>query len=638
MAEEKILIVENERIIARDLELMLKCMGWNNCIMAFSGQQALDMARKHLPDLMLVDIRLGKGIDGIELAEKIATFADIPVIYLTAYADADILKRARVTRPYGYIIKPIEERNILATLEMAFYRFHTEKKLKEKDKWLQLIIENLDEGLLAVDAEGNIQMMNRAAEIITGRTAADALQNSLQNVLPLVHEYSGEPLQLPCKAAMDNADTIHLQEGARLKTPQAKTLSIEGKCVPIADEKGCISGTITVFNDVTQRIQLERQLRQSQKMEALGTLAGGIAHDFNNILSVILGYADLSLKKMSPDDKAYHCIEHVLTASIRAKELVKQILTFSRQGEEKRHPVQLSLIVNEVLKLLRSSLPSTIEIITDIRAHRSMVKGDPTQLHQVIINLCTNAAHAMKARGGKLKVILDEETVTNEDIAEKPHFRKIKPGRYVSIAIRDTGCGMNDEVMARIFEPYYTTKNAEEGTGMGLAMVHGIVECYNGTIHVHSTPGKGTTFKVYLPGISGETPEEMPAPQPIIGGKEHILFVDDDLPLVDIGREMLEQLGYVVVGRTSSIKALENFRREPDKYDLVITDLTMPHMTGIQLARLLQTIRADIPIILCTGFSNTLTTNEANEIGIKEVVMKPLVQETIAAAIRRCLD
>lgn len=517
MKKEKILIVENESVIAKDLEICLGQLGWNAVEITYSGREAVKRANIWQPDMVLIDIKLGKDMDGIDAARKIATFSDVPVIYLTAYADSETLERAKTTQPYGYIVKPFDERSLQATIEMALHKYRSDKRMKH----------------------------------------------------------------------------------------------------------------------------LENQLRQTQKMEALGTLAGGIAHDFNNLLTVILGYTELSLRKLPENNEARRSIEHVFTAGKRAKELVQQILSFSRQSEERKHPLQISLIVNEVLSLLRSSLPPSIEIRNGLKAGRSLVKADPSQIHQIMMNLCTNAAHAMKEKGGILEVKLEDVDIGSGINPGPPgsHIHdNLKPGAYVCLSVSDTGHGMDNDVKARIFEPYFTTKIPGEGTGMGLPVVQGIVENHEGTINVYSTPGQGTDFKVFLPRINGTAHPQSTASESIRGGNERILFIDNESVLVELARELLEQLGYTIVGRTDGLSALEDFSDNPHHFDMVITDLTMPHLNGIQLARKFMKIRPDIPIILCTGFSNTTAAREALKAGVKEVVMKPIVLETIAHAIRSSLD
>lgn len=381
--------------------------------------------------------------------------------------------------------------------------------------------------------------------------------------------------------------------------------------------------------------RLETQLGQNHKLVAIGTLAGGIAHDFNNMLSAILGFTELAIEDTLPEAPVQHHLQQVLTAGRRAKDLVQQILDFCHQHQPQRQPIQLQVLLKEALKLLRASLPTSIDIRTSIDAHAAPIIADPTQIHQVLVNLCTNAEHAMRPHGGMLTVSLQPVTVDAALAASQPTLR---PGPYVQVSIQDTGHGMAPEIQAHIFEPFFTTKEASEGTGMGLAMVHRIVVHHGGTITVESQPGKGATFTVYLPchqhTVCPATSHEEAVPP---GHHERILFVDDEPVLTHLGQAMLERLGYETVVRSSSREALDIFRTMPYQFDLVITDQTMPHMTGEVLVRELRRIRSDIPVILCTGFSHTMTSEKARIMGIDALLHKPLVSRDLGLAIQRVL-
>ncbi|MBN1930875.1 MAG: response regulator [Desulfobacterales bacterium] len=399
------------------------------------------------------------------------------------------------------------------------------------------------------------------------------------------------------------------------------------------------------IHDLTERVRveneqkrLEAQLQQAQKMEAIGTLAGGIAHDFNNILAAIIGYTELSIFHVPDDSKAKNSLRKVLKAGDRAKNLVNQILSFSRQGDQSMRLVSINSILKESLKLLRASLPSTIEIRKHIDNDIGPIEADPTQIHQVLINLCSNAAHAMREKGGVLEISLTKVRVDSENPAKSVDML---PGPYLKLSVKDTGHGIPPELMKRIFEPYFTTKKMNEGTGLGLAVVHGIVKSCGFNIHVESEPGKGTMFQVFFPYSQKElnhSNENHTTEENNYTGKERILFIDDEQALVDIGKEILGYLGYKVVAVTSSIQAFDLFKLEPNQFDLVITDMTMPNMTGVMLAEEILKIRSDIPIILCTGFSDVITPEKAQAIGISEFVLKPLVIKDLAEIIRKVLD
>lgn len=420
---------------------------------------------------------------------------------------------------------------------------------------------------------------------------------------------------------------------------QPRHLSVAGK--PMYDRSGSLTGYRGVARDITSRLQTEAQLlqaqrdeerRQSQKMEAIGTLAGGIAHDFNNILGVMLGFSELTLLEVAKESRAWHNVQQVLTAGQRAKALVRQILTFSRKGDQERQPIQLHIVVQEAMKLLRASLPTTIRIHQDIDEDVGTIMADPTQLQQILMNLCLNAAYAIHRNEGVLAVCLETFEV---DISLAAHHPALKPGAYARLTVRDNGQGIPEAMLERIFEPFFTTKAAGEGTGMGLAVVHGIVASHGGAITVDSKPGQGATFDIYLPRLDQPAIAKPALQEPLSQGKERILFVDDEASLARLGKHMLTQLGHEVIATTDSLEALELFQASPHAFDLVITDQTMPHMTGDALASKLRRIRADIPIILCTGYSHLINSSEAARQGINAFLNKPILSRELAEAIQQ---
>jgi len=391
-----------------------------------------------------------------------------------------------------------------------------------------------------------------------------------------------------------------------------------------------------VIRDIAVRKKYERQLVQSQKMEAIGTLAGGIAHDFNNILTPIHGYVEMALIMSADSRKVKDNLREVLNAVQRAKDLVQQILTFSRQESQKPAPTNVGIIIKEALKLLRASIPSTIEIRQNIHQHCGAVMVNPTHVHQILINLCTNAYHAMRQTGGILGVVLEPVEISGPDSTGRIN---LQPGNYLRLEVSDTGKGMEKEILGRIFEPYFTTKEKGEGTGLGLSVVHGIITGLGGDISVYSEPGKGTTFQVYLPVIHGTAPDLLDindTPPP--GGSERILLVDDEKEVLLVEEELLNSLGYHIESFSKPHEALEYFQTKPDMFDLILTDMTMPKMTGDVLAIEILKIRPDIPIILCTGFSEILNKEEALSIGIKDYLNKPIGIHNLALTLRTILD
>jgi len=501
----------------------------------------------------------------------------------------------------------------------------------EKNKF-QLLLDELPIGVALVDKNGQFRYLNPRFTEIFGYAMDD-----ISTYRDWIEKAYPEPI---CRQDMlsrfERSGEIagsNIMHDSAVKT-RCKNGTVKRAQVRSVFPTG--GDQVITYEDVSEQMRLEERLRQAQKMEAVATLAGGIAHDFNNILTAMIGFSELALYDLPEDSEAVDKINQVLTAGHRAKNLIQHIQVFSRQTEQEPIPLALHLIVKEALSLLRSTLPATIEIRQDV-ATEGIVLGDPTQMHQVIMNLCTNAYHAMRDQGGVLQVGL--KSVTVEHGMGQVGQPDLPFGNYVRLTVADTGYGMHPAVAARIFEPYFTTKAESEGTGLGLAVVHGIVNSHRGVINVYSEPGEGTVFHVYLPQIERAPTERKELNDvPLSLGKERILFVDDEPSLASLGRQMLETLGYSVVTRTSGMEALELFRRDPAAFDLVITDMTMPRMTGAELAVALTRLRSDIPIILCTGFSHTMSEEKARAIGVRELVMKPLMRQDMARMIRKVLD
>jgi PAS domain S-box-containing protein len=509
-----------------------------------------------------------------------------------------------------------------------------EQALKSSDRQWQDIFDTIADGLCVLDGELGIVRLNRAMCQILEVSEEQALGRKCGD---LVHDAAHAPADCPFNHVR--------QSRIRSKTTMPfKHRWFELTIDPRFDTRGDLQGYICFMSDVTQamfnetrmeqeRSRSEARIRQAQKMEAIGALAGGIAHDFNNILSAILGYAELALDEAGSGRTTPAYVQQILRAGNRARDLVHQILTFSRQSESEARPIQILPIVKEAVKLLRASLPSTIDIQVNARSD-ALVMADPIQIHQVMMNLCTNAGYAMR-HGGLMKVSLLEEVLGPEMVDRHAGMRV---QGCLKLQVSDTGPGIEPAMIDRIFEPYYSTKPKEEGSGMGLAVVQGIVRACGGTITVESIPGKGATFNVYLPiihhtGAPGQLSSEM-----VPLGCERILFVDDEAPLAELAQEMLSRLGYQVTIRTSSIQALSLFERRPHDFDLVITDYTMPGITGDLLAEKLKAIRPDIPIVICTGYSRTVSRNVLDRLGISDLIMKPITRSVLAATIRKILD
>ncbi len=514
------------------------------------------------------------------------------------------------------------------------------KKLQEKEEKYRALFQQSTHSIILYDPETRLPVeFNDPANKNLGYTRKEFEKLKMEDYSLTSLEEIQARVQETIDRGQISFETRHKRKDGRIRDIVVNARSI------------CIGGRtylLTLLNDITEikktdteRIQLEKQLRQSQKMESLGTLAGGIAHDFNNILGVILGYGELALMELpdTSENPIRQNVESLLKAVNRAKELVRQILTFSRQTEESRRPINVNTIVKETLKLLRSTLPTSIDIKQNIVGESNLVLGTPTQIQQVIMNLCTNALHAMGGNRGTLTVDIQAMDVKDKVVkADMVAFKEMEPGPYLLISVGDTGHGISPGILEQVFDPYFTTKQPGEGTGLGLSMVHGIIKNYKGNIAINSQMGNGTQVKVWFPTVDTALEPEEEEFQILPLGKEKILMVDDEEELLKSNRQILEQLNYSVATCSSSMAALEIFRETPEDFDLILTDMSMPEMTGLQLTEEVFKIRPDIPIILCTGFSEFIDAKEAKAIGIKEFLMKPVDKQTLANIIRKALD
>lgn len=507
-----------------------------------------------------------------------------------------------------------------------------EDDLKKSEAFLEAIIDNIPATVFVKDTRTlRFVLMNKTGEELLGYSRQEIRGKKVSDIFPEAEAAlftQGDKKVLEEKKMLDLPDVM-------LETQSNGGHILQTRIIPLLNDDGDPEYIIGIALDITQQRKLEAQSRQAQKMEALGTLAGGIAHDFNNILAAILGHTEMSLINVQPNSKLSSRLNKVMQAGQRAKELVNQVLTFSRQKKPEKKPIEVNSIVREALKLLRASIPSTIEFKQDIQETPAVVFCDPTQLHQVVMNLCTNAALAMEETGGRLEIRLANIEVDQDSIGQD---LDLKPGPYVRLSVSDTGKGMDKNTIERIFEPYFTTQPEGKGTGLGLSVVHGIVKSLDGAIKVYSEPGKGTTFRLYFPLMETEIQRNLKTKTRIPNGTEHILLVDDEHVVLELTKEILERLGYTVTSKNNGTDALKTFRENPDTFDLLITDLTMPEMTGKELGVHVSEIRPHFPIILCTGFNTDMTQEEEFHSGIRAFINKPIHMREIAEVIRKVLD
>ena len=509
-------------------------------------------------------------------------------------------------------------------------------KIKKECILLASVIEQANEGIFLFNGEGYIQYVNPAAETIFGCPPQSMIGRNINTLESMeTNRQFFEAISKGIPPGRQQAG--HFQ----YKRQDNVMFELDVNTWSVSDKSGNVISNAVLLRDISHEMQLERQVRRAQRMEAIGTLAGGIAHDFNNALASIITCSEMALNESPPESTLHEFLEIILKSGLRGKNLVKQILTFSRQGEQVRQEVRVDLVVSECLKLLRATLMPTIEIRLHIDKKLGLVFADPTQIQQIVMNLCTNAVHAIRGQAqGEIDIWLDNEDV---DQLSFTNFGNLSPGAYLCLTVRDNGHGMDENTIDRIFDPFFTTKAQSEGTGLGLSVIHGIISNHGGIITVESQPDQGSEFKVYLPRLDKYTTVTTDVPSTaVLAGTERILLVDDDENLVFGIEQMLKQFGYKVIARTDPLVALQLFSSAPEQFDLIITDLAMPHMNGTELARQLTRIRPDIPVILCTGYDTT-SSDGTDNIGetaefISELALKPLKRVEIASMIRRVLD
>ena len=635
---------------------------------AGDGVEALEVLQRVRVDVIIADIMMPR-MDGYRLCQAVRRderLKDIPfIVYTSNYASPADEKLALDLGADAFLCKPASAETIretlrrvarqprptrppptLAMLEPALLQEYSDRlvaKLEARNCELEQRNEVLRE------SEARYRLLADYAEDFV--TLHDAAGRRLY-VSPSYYRVTGwapEELERTDWRTRVHPDDLALIEQTRAANLAGETTTVEhrfrcrdgrwrwaeARCKPVCGPDGRVQQLLVWSRDVTQRRDLETLLRQSQKMEAIGLLAGGIAHDFNNILGAIIGNTELARSLPAGSPAAWEYLDSILKASRRASDLVRQILAFSRQQTAKRQPMQLHAMVREALQLMRATLPAAVELQTNLPVSPTVL-ADASELHQVIINLCTNAWHALQGNPGRIVVELAETDVPVDYARLHPDLR---PGRYVRLTVADDGCGMDPATLSRIFDPFFTTKPVGQGTGLGLSVVLGIVKSHDGGIVVTSQPGQGSTFALYFPVFEAEVVEAPAEPQPIPRGQgEHILFVDDEEPLAQLGRTVLERLGYRVTALISAPAALAAFQAQPATFDLLVTDLNMPGTSGADLAEKLLALRPRLPVILTTGFNATMTAATARELGFRELLPKPYGMRSLGEAVHRVLN
>jgi two-component system, cell cycle sensor histidine kinase and response regulator CckA len=643
IAAKELFIVEDEAIVALDLESRLNKLGYRVAGHASSGEEAVSRLADVHPDLVLMDIHLQGEMDGIRAAELIRRKQDVPVIYLTAYGDEATISRAKVTEPYGFLVKPFEERELRATVEMALFRHASDLKLRSMERWMATTLRSIADGVISTDNVGRVTFMNPVAERLTAWPLRDAMGKRFEQVFRVSNPSKGEAFhQTVVQRAMSTGTAAMLEGDSVLLSRDGAQIPVEDSAGPLRDQDGGITGAVMVFRDVSDRKRAEKELgesqeklRQAQKMEAIGRLAGGVAHDFNNLLTVMIGYSEILLNKSGLKGEDEDAIEQIHKAGCRAADLTKQLLAYSRRQVLNPRPIDLNEVIQGMQGLLRRLVSEDVVLEYSPSPNISQVYADPSQVSQILMNLVANARDAMP-KGGSVRVTTSEARL--DDAIARSY--ELSPGSYVMLSVSDTGVGMSDEIKARTFEPFFTTKPVGEGTGLGLATVYGIVKQSKGHILVESEVDKGATFRILLPSIEKAhvSPASFAPSCDMPPGQERILLVDDN----DIVRRyllsVLKGLGYAVLEAAGAEEALRLARDESTGIDLVLSDIVMPGTTGPDLVNELIRIRPSIKVIFMSGYSDEAVARY----GVLEpgavLLNKPFTVGELASKVRRALE
>lgn len=630
----RILIVEDQNIVAMDIQNRLRNLNYTVVGIASSGAGAIKKADETIPDLVLMDIMLKGDMDGIGAARQIRLRFNIPVVYLTAYADTDTLQRAKITEPFGYILKPFEERELHTTIEMALYRHKMEKQLKEREQWFATTLKSIGDGVITTDKNGFVTFLNPVAEILTGWKQTEVLNKPLKEVFNIIDLDTREPVEDPALKAIEQGSVIFLPDKTILISKDETEKIIADSAAPIKNEDSEIIGVVIIFRDITDKKRMEKELQKIQKLESIGILAGGIAHDFNNILTAIVGNISLAKMKVTEEDRIYDLLNEAESASFHAKDLTQQLLTFSKGGSPIKKVMCIKNIIEKSVKF--SLTGSNVKYQFNIAPDLWSVEVDEGQFTQVINNLVINADQSMP-QGGILEI--KAENIPEHQI-RKNSMLPLKITNYVCIKITDHGIGVPEKNLAKIFDPYFTTK--QKGSGLGLTISFSIIAKHDGLITVDSKLGEGTSFYVYLPvnkahHISGE-----PKQPEIERGVGKILVMDDEPMLLTLADKMLSDLGYKVQLSKDGREALKNYKaamESGENFDLVLMDLTIPGgMGGKEAITELLKIDPKAKVIVCSGYSNDPIISNYQEYGFSNALTKPFRFRELSKVISNVMN
>lgn len=625
-----IFIVEDESLVAMDLEERLIKMGYAVCGMADNGVDALAGIKGQAVDLVLMDIHLRDGMDGVDVAGDLRKASNVPVIFVTAHADESTLRRAGQAEPFGYVLKPFDERELRATIEMALYRHRAETRLRKVERWLATTLRSIGDGVIATDDQGLITLINPLAESVTGWSSFEAVGKPLDEVFAIHNEEGINETSSFFSEAMQTGVTIHLAENKYLKSKEGVMVPVDDSIAPIRDDDDNITGCVVVFRDCTQskllqeeRRILETKMQETQRLESLGVLAAGIAHDFNNLLTVVTMNASLAKTQVAKESPVMRGLTDIQSAAERAAQLCNQMLAYAGQGSLSVEDISINELTRDTAQLLTTAISKKTALSLDLGDNIPKIHGDRSQIQQVIMNLVINASESLQDLPGKIKLKTRYMHVERYKLQLCRAGGNLVEGDYLMIEVKDTGEGMTPEVLTRLFDPFFTTKFT--GRGLGLAAVIGIVRSHGGDLSVESISGAGTTFRIYLPAssVTEDIVVSVDMESSSWLGTGYALIVDDEATIRAAGQAVLNHLGFQVELAEDGMRGLEKILRQTVNYKVMLLDLTMPNLDGREVYKIVRDRMPDLPIIIMSGYSSHQATDLMEDGGPTAFIQKP---------------